>query len=197
MNASPDSPSLPGAASLTQIAQQQLRQRIGAMCHGIRIAVIGYALWDIVQLARYWSNAELVRRSYSHLLGVELLDVPATQRLAAFGLHFLVWLCTATACYSVWRLFTGYLAGRIFTPDATMWLRRIGIFGLVAQGGDLLSRPLLSLIVSAHMPAGQHMIGFFTNPPDLLNILFLTGFIALAHVFRVATEIADDNAQIV
>jgi len=41
------------------------------------------------------------------------------------------------------------------------------------------------------------MVAVFFNPSDLLNVLFLTGFLALAHIFTVAAEIADEHSQIV
>ena len=66
-----------------------------------------------------------------------------------------------------------------------------------AQFGDMLARPLVSMIVTAHMPTGGRIVSVFANPPDLLNVLFLAGFVALAHVFRAAVDIADENAQIV
>lgn len=184
-------------AALVGSAGEQLRQRIGLLCHAIRLAAAGYALWVLATLILYWSDAAGVARNYGHLLGADLSGIGTWQLAAGFCTHFFIWAFTAAACYSAWRLFSGYLAGRIFTPDAALWLRRVGVFGLTAQLGDMVTRPLVIMIASARLPAGSRMLGFFTNPVDLLNILFLTGFIALAHVFRAATEIADEHAQIV
>jgi Protein of unknown function (DUF2975) len=184
-------------AAPSSSAGGQLRERIGMLCHAIRLAAAAYALWVLVTLALYWSDALAVQRSMGRFAGAELSGIQVWQLAAGFAVHFVIWAFTAAACYAVWQLFSGYLAGRIFTLDAALWLRRIGVFGLISQIGDMVTRPLIVMIASAHLPPGSRMAGFFTNPSDLLNILFLTGFIALAHVFRAATEIAEEHAQIV
>lgn len=189
MPISDDTDALPG--------QKALRQRIGWLCHGIRLAALGYALWVLLSVILYWTDPEAVKRAYQHWLNLDISAINTWQLMAGFGIHFLIWVSTAAACYAVWRLFSSYLAGRIFTTDAAVWLRRIGTFGLIAQIGDMLTRPLIIKIVSAHLPEGKRMNGIFFNPTDLLNILFLAGFVALAYVFHVAAEMAEDHSQIV
>jgi hypothetical protein len=174
-----------------------LRGRIGWLCHLIRLAATAYAGWVLISLVIYWTDPARVRHHYSQWLKIEIGEVGGWQLAAGFALHFLIWCATAAAAYSVWRLFSGYLAGRIFTPDAATWLSRIATFGLAAQLADIVTRPLISMIVTAHRPPGGRIVSLFANPPDLLIILFLAGFLALAHVFRTAAEIADDHRQIV
>ena len=174
-----------------------LRQRIGWLCQLLRWAAATYALWILAAVGFYWSDPDRVRRHWSLWLRIDVPEPAAWQLALGFAVHFAIWLPAAAACYAVWRLFSGYLAGRIFTADATVWLRRIGVFGLVAQFADMLARPVVSMIVTANMPTGSRIVSVFANPPDLLNVLFLTGFVALAHIFRAAVELADEHAQIV
>lgn len=174
-----------------------LRARIGWLCHLLRVAALVYAVWVFALLALHWSNAAEVTRLYSHLLRAPLTEVPAAQRAGGFVVHLIGWALLAMACANLWRLFSGFLAGRVFTLDAALTLRRLSLFGLAAQAVDMLGRPVLSVLVSLQMPPHQRLLGFYFQTSDLLNLLFLGGLLALAQVFKVAAEIAEDNAAIV
>ncbi len=174
-----------------------LRARIGTLCHALRLAGPAYAGWVLYNLTVHWSDAHGVGLGWSHFLKRELGDIPAGQRVAGFCLHFVVWIFVALACLELWRLFTTFLNGRVFTAEAAGHLRRMAIFGLAAEFADVVSRPLISMIVTAHMPEGSRMVSVFLQPPDLLNVMFLVGFLALGHVFKAAAEIAEDHAAIV
>lgn len=176
---------------------RQLRRRIGWLCQAMRAAALLYAVWVLAAIVWYWSNEDLVLRYFRSIVQADLTGISAGRRLAAFAVHFGLWLLAAAACISTWQLFTLYLRGEIFTLAAARWLRRIGLFGLISQLGDILSRPLVSLIVSGDEGPGHRMVAVFFNPSDLLNVLFLTGFVALAHIFTVAAEIADEHSQII
>jgi hypothetical protein len=89
------------------------------------------------------------------------------------------------------------LAGRVFTVDAAALLRRVAVFGLAAQVADMAAHPLVSAIVTMHLPVGQRAIAFTANPTDLMVLLVLSAILALAHIFHAAAEMADDHARIV
>ena len=174
-----------------------LRARIGWLCQTLRFAAPAYALWVFVLLALHWSNPTDVTRAYSHWLKADLVEVPAVQRAGGFLVHMIPWGLTVLACWNLWRLFSGFLTGRVFTLDAALTLRRLALAGFAAVVVDMAARPLLSILVSIHMPPGGRHIGFFFQPNDMLNLMFLGGLFALAQVFKVAAEIAEDNAAIV
>ena len=174
-----------------------LQRRIGWLCQLVRWGAVAYGAWVLLAIALYWSDAGRVARHWSAWLHVDVSPPGPAQLAGGLAVHLVLWLAAAAACFAVWRLFTLYSEGRIFAADAALWLRRIGVYGLIAQFGDMLARPLVSMIVTAHMPTGGRMVSVFANPPDLLNVLFLAGFVALAHVFRAAVDVADENAQIV
>lgn len=176
---------------------EALRARIGWLCQALRFAALAYAAWVFVLLALHWSNADDVTRAYSHWLRADLLEVPAAQRAGGFLVHMIPWGLTVVACWNLWTLFTGFLAGRVFTVDSALTLRRLALAGLAAVAVDMIARPLLSVLVSVHMPPGSRHIGFFLQPNDMLNLMFLGGLLALAQVFKVAAEIAEDAAAIV
>lgn len=176
---------------------EALRARIGWLCQTLRFAALAYAVWVFVLLTLHWSNVDDVTRAYSHWLKADLLAVPAAQRAAGFLVHMVPWGLTVLACWNLWKLFSGFLAGRVFTLDAALTLRRLALAGLAAVVVDMIARPLLSILVSIHMPPGSRHIGFFFQTNDMLNLMFLGGLFALAQVFKVAAEIAEEHAAIV
>lgn len=176
---------------------EALRGRIGWLCQFVRWAALAYAAWVLFGVVTYWSDPARVARHWSAWLKIDVPPPELWRQIAGLAIHLALWASAAAACYAVWRLFSAYLSGEVFSAGAARWLRRIGVFGLIAQFGDMLARPLVSTILTAGMPAGGRAVSLFANPPDLLNVMFLLGFLALAEVFKAAAEIAADNAQIV
>lgn len=174
-----------------------LRPRIGWLCQSLRFAAVVYPIWIFVLLALHWSNADEVTRAYSHWLKTTLIEVPASQRAVGFALQMAPFAFTVVACGNLWRLFSGFLAGDVFTLAAALTLRRLAVYGLAAVAIDLASRPLLAIVASLHMAPGARHVAFFLMSNDLLNLMFLGGLLALAQVFKVAAELAEDHAAIV
>jgi hypothetical protein len=174
-----------------------LRGKIGWICHGVRFAAVVYPAWVLWLLAGYWSDPAQIAAGYGRFLKVDLSGIARWQQGAAFAVDFVVWLFTAGACYAGWRLFSTYLRGRIFTLDAALWLRRVALLGLAAQLIAILTRPLISLIITAHLPQGHRLVNLFLLPGDLLTLLLLAVLLALAHIFKTAAEIAGEHSQFV
>jgi len=175
---------------------EALRRRIGWICHALRLTALAYCLWVLWLHAQFWTDEPLVVSRFGHL-GVDAADLSGVQRWEGFGVSFVIWLLLAAACYSAWSLCSIYLSGRIFTRDAALWLRRVALFGLGAALVDIATRPLVSLIVTAHKGAGQHVVSVFMRPEDLSTLMLLATLLALAHIQKAAAEIADEHAQFV
>jgi hypothetical protein len=176
---------------------EALRKRIGWPCQAVRALAAVYAVWTLYVIVTFWLDTVLVEQVYSQLTRQDVSGSADWQRLGGLTVTLLIWGLVAAACYSVWQLFSAFLAGRIFMRESTLWLRRVGVFGLAAQVADMLARPLLSALMSLHLPPGSRAVAMTFNPPDMLNLLFLGGFIALGHVFSTASDIAEDSAHIV
>lgn len=174
-----------------------LTQRIGWICHAARLAIAAYALWVVFSLVYFWSDRAMVVRAFGMKMKADISGMADWQRLAGFSIDFGLWMLVALACWNGWRLFSNYLAGRILTVESALLMRRLAVYGLTAQFLALLVRPLIIVILSSHLPPGQRMLGFFTQPPDLLNLLFLFAILAFSQIFLVAAEVADDHAGIV
>ncbi|MGJ0534253.1 DUF2975 domain-containing protein [Methylocystis sp.] len=186
----------PALSSFDDRRLDSLRRRIGWLCQTLRFALVGYCLWMLVTIVKFWSDESLVVSRFASLK-VDVEDLSADQRLAAFGVSFVIWTLLVVACYAGWRLFSGYLEGRIFTPDAAGWLRCLALAGLIAALVDIATRPLTSLILTAHKAAGAHMVSIYLRPEDLSTLMLLATLLALAHIQKTAADIADENAQIV
>ncbi|TLG79280.1 DUF2975 domain-containing protein [Methylocystis sp. B8] len=182
--------------SLDDRRLDSLRGRIGWLCQALRFALVVYCLWILFTIVRFWNDeAQIISRFASLKVDVEGMSV--YQRLAAFGLSFAIWALLVVACYAGWRLFSGYLEGRIFTPDASGWLRSLALMGLSAALVDIAARPVMSLILTAHKAAGAHMVSVYLRPEDLSTLMLLATLLALAHVQKTAADIADEHSQIV
>jgi hypothetical protein len=175
----------------------RLRGKIGWICHGLRVAAVAYPAWVLYILLTYWTNASAINTSYGRMLHADLTGMSAWQQGAALSTDLVVWLCTAVACICAWRLCSAYLEGRIFSLDASLWMRRVALWGIAAQVLSIASRPLVSAILTVHLEAGQQAFHGFFQPNDLLTLVLLTTLLALAHIQKAGAEIAADHAQIV
>lgn len=163
----------------------------------MRFSALAYALWTLYAITTLWLSKTRVVGHYGQWLHADLSGISDWQRAAGYLVHVVVWLLVAACVYSAWRLFSGFLAGRIFTTDAAIWMRRAGMFGLAAQIADIVTRPIVSILVSMHLPTGSRMVGISFNQNDLVFLMLLTALVALAHVFKSAAEIAEENEGIV
>ncbi len=178
--------------------QVALRQKIGALCHLVRVLGIAYGVWMLVAIVRFWRHEEWVIYTFNMRLKTNIGGVSVLQRVEAFTLDILTWLLLIGTIVGVWRLFGGFLKGSIFTVDAARRLRAIGLFGIATIAVGLACQPLKAMIVTAHLtnkPAFTDML--FFDAASLLNFTFCAMLIALAHVFKSASELASDNAGII
>ncbi|MCX7899974.1 MAG: DUF2975 domain-containing protein, partial [Methylocystis sp.] len=144
----------------------------------------------------FWSDEARVVAHFA-TLKVDVEGLSAAQRLGGFGVSFAIWTMLVGACHAGWRLFTAYREGRIFTSDAARRLRQLALFGLIAVLIDIAARPLMSLILTAHKPAGGHIVSVYFRPEDLSTFMLLATLLALAHIQKTAADIADEHSQIV
>jgi hypothetical protein len=173
-----------------------LRERIGWICHGLRIAAVVWIGWATVMNLVYWSHKAALLKTYGQRLGLDIGDVSNARYSATLALVLLACGGGLAVTVCIWKLVGTYLAGRVFTVDAAIWLRRTGIAGIVAVGIDVVARFLVTAILSGQlMPVPSW--GFFVLPQDLLHLIFAIFVLALAHIFKAAAEMADDHAQIV
>jgi Protein of unknown function (DUF2975) len=190
---------MPGA---TPASQSSLPARIRWLCYLIRIAALLWAGWILVNVVRAWYVADPAKfmENLSRGLDADVSEISRAQIAAFFTGNLGLWAFDAAIAYCVWRLTGSYLAGRIFTVEAAVWMRRIGVTGLIAVLSIVAWRwaNLFIFTIHAHVPAAKVLLfGQLVTPTDLMRLLFCLFLIALAHIFKAAAELADDHAGIV
>src|SRR5262245_47374148 len=104
-----------------------LRARIAWICHGVRIAALVWIAWIVVMVVVTWSNKAAILEAYGRMLGVDLANVSTAGYAVACAIVAADLAVLAVIVFCIWQLFTTYLAGRVFTIDAALWLRRTGV----------------------------------------------------------------------
>lgn len=176
---------------------RDLRARIRWICHVLRIAAVVWIGWLLAVSLYGWSDKAAVLRGYGQFLATDLSGVSNARYAAAFAMVIVDRAAGVAVVVCIWGLASTYLAGRVFTVDAAVWLRRIGIAGIVSVVIGVLGRVVIASILTAQLVLVPPRGGFFVNPPDLLHLIFAVFVFGLAHIFKAAAEMADDHAQIV
>ena len=177
--------------------RRDLRARIGWICHALRIAAILWITWLLGFVVYYWSDKAQMLKNYERIFSVDLGDVSAARYAAAFAAVMVSLAVGAIVVVCIWRLATTYLAGRVFTVDAALWLRRTGFAAISATIVDVLMRVVAaSILVGQFVPISPRGY-YYLLPQDLLHMIFAVFVFALAYIFKAAAEMAEDQAQIV
>jgi Protein of unknown function (DUF2975) len=150
-------------------------------------------------MLRVWVDPGKTAGMVGRYLDADLGVISSSQVASGFALQVAAWIPMAAVAYCIWRLFGGYLRGRIFTGDAAAWVQRIGLAGLIAVVVSIVIRRVEWLILTSHsgLPFNTRLFTQVVVPNDLLEVLFSLFVLAVGHVFRIAVQIADDNASIV
>lgn len=178
------------------VIAEALRKKIGWLCQLIRFAAIVWSGWILYLVANFWRDRTQVAQVYGKAFGFEPAPLPDINYFAAFGLELAAWATTAVLALALWRLFSRYLGGEIFTVSAAVALRRLAMIGAGALIFNIAQRPAIFHLVTSGRETGGRHLPFF-QPNDLLDAIFVTFLFSLAYIFKTAAELADDHAQIV
>jgi hypothetical protein len=177
--------------------QRDLRHRIGWICHALRIAAVLWITWELAFVIFRWSDKAQLLQNYQFLFSADLGDVSAARYAAAFAGLMVSLAVGAVVVVCIWRLAGTYLAGHVFTIDAALWLRRTGLAGISAVIVSVLMRVVIaSILVDQFVPISPRGY-YYLLPQDLLHAIFAVFVFALAHIFKVAAEMAQDQAEII
>lgn len=157
------------------------------------LVMVGAWVWlglVVLQVRTFWSGPETV---------AEAFGVPPIPFSAYYSGLFVIGVSLGLSVAVVIRvlgLMRLYRRGDIFTIAAAESLHRLAMAGLVASLGDFFARLVSIFVVTMHAPNGPFII-WVPGPDHILNLLMVGFLFALAHVFRAAARLADDNAAIV
>lgn len=174
---------------------KELRHIAAVMCF---VVAIGGALAEFI-LAWVWISPTYVESFVvPHL---ELSAVPVTltgnTRLLGFLVSMIPLSVLFYALHQAYELFDGFRLGRIFTDDAPIRLRRIGLCMIALAILRPITGTLLGLVLTASNPAGQKVLALGISVDDYMIALFGGLILAIAHVMLEAARMADDHRQII
>ena len=178
------------------LASSTLRARIAWICHALRIGAVVWIGWGVVWTLVSWSDKTRTLKSYGFWFSADFTGVSDARYTAAVVVVLLSLSAGVPVVICIWRLAGTYLAGRVFSVDAALWLRRTGIAALAAIVVNIIARVVVANIIAGY-PILIPPRGSFVVPQDLLHLIFAVFVLALAHIFKAAAEMADDHAQIV
>jgi len=173
-----------------------LRARIAWICQALRLAAVIWVVWELVFVVIHWSDKAAVLRNYERVFSTAL-TVSTARYAVAFGVVMVSLAVVFVIAFCLWRLAGTYLAGRVFTVDAALWLRRTAIAGLAGIIVSVIARVVVASILTGRWVPMSPLGFFYILPQDVLHLIFVIFVLALAHIFKAAAEMADDQAQIV
>ena len=134
-----------------------LRAKIAWLCHLARAAAIGWAAWALFAMMWVWLDPAKIAGMLGRYLNADLGVLSPSQVAWGVAAQLAAWIPMAAVAYCIARLFGTYLGGRIFTVDATVWLLRIGIAGLITVA--IAMRRIVWLILTSHagLPLGTRL----------------------------------------
>ncbi|NMC51032.1 MAG: DUF2975 domain-containing protein [Desulfovibrio sp.] len=126
-----------------------------------------------------------------------LEPLPAAPSVALGpGLRLLGFLATMIPCgvllYAVWRLrrlFSLYMAGRIFGPENVACYRGLGKALLLWAGASFVQTPLLSIIATLPNPPGTRLLMLGVGSGEL-------GFLFLGSLVLVVSWVMDEGRKL-
>ena len=173
-----------------------LRARIAWICQALRLAAVIWVVWELVFVVIHWSDKAAVLTSYERVFSTAL-TVSTARYAVAVGVVMVSMTVIFVIAFCLWRLAGTYLAGRVFTVDAALWLRRTAIAGLAGIIVSVIARVVVASILTGRWVPMSPLGFFYIVPQDVLHLIFVIFVLALAHIFKAAAEMADDQAQIV
>jgi Protein of unknown function (DUF2975) len=146
-----------------------------------------------------WFSPAAVETLVMPRLGLE--GMPVTLDVWTRTMGFAV--CTVPMAVLVWllyhayALFDGYRLGHLFTDEAPVRLRRIGLSLLALAFLRPVTATLLGVVLTLSNPPGQRLLAIGVSIDDYIIAAIGGLLLAIGHVMVEAKRLADDNRQIV
>lgn len=172
-----------------------LRRIAATMCF---VVAIGGALAELA-LAWVWLSPDYVQAFIIPHLGLAgvTANLDGSTRLTGFLVSMIPLSVLFYALHQAYELFDSSRLGKVFTDDAPVRLRRIGLCMIALSVLRPITGALLGLALTATSPSGQHILSIGVSIDDYMIALFGGLILAIAHVMVEAARLADDHRQII
>lgn len=187
---------MPNTAPVSPPSLPGLNQGLAWVCLALAIVLPLMALYGLSTAS---PDALLAQAGVqlSPRAGAEGVSVAPWQRVLAVAIGLLPVAGMAYGLVRAWQCFSGFACGAVFSLATVQHLRGLAGGLLAASVAGLLAPTLLGLLLSWGAVAGQHALVVSLGSQQLLTLLFAGIVWQIAHAMARASEIADDNAQIV
>ena len=177
-------------SALAVPAETQIRARIAWICQVLRAAAVIYPAWVACGVVSFWLDERTIRAAYPAESGLTSA-LTVHQKILGLCISAFLWLFVLSASISMWRLFSVYLRGQVFSAQAARLLCRVGAWGLAAVALDIAFRPILGWVLGTRSPM------VLMRPDDLAFAMIFVGLLVLGRIYKAAAEIAAEYAQFV
>jgi hypothetical protein len=172
-----------------------LSRRMELLIHVLMGAVllfVAYGLWVA------WSDPEWTGRFI-----VDRLALPVTAQPSETTVQLLIVAFLVQAGLVLWALhvlqkaFHEIALHDIVSTESARLMRLSGTAFILNATAMVLAPPLVSLIVSLDLPAGNRFLAISFGTSELLALIVSGTLIVFGHLLAVAAEVDDDNRRII
>ncbi len=168
------------------------------LCHAIRLAVVVLLAWRLWLIAYHSLDTDGIVMEMKNWAQIDISGVTDLQIYGLCLLNIIIkWGLQVGIYASLFQLFTGFIRGDVFAPETGIRLRRAGLFCMAYIVAAPLRSFLAMALLTAHLPEGTHWTLPTLYPGPLYDFILGATGVVLGQVFKVAAELARENAEII
>jgi len=162
------------------------------------VVALGGALAEIA-LGWVWLDPDHVNSLIVSRIGI--VGVPVNldgmTRAAGFAVSMVPMLVLFFILHQAYALFDAYRVGNVFSADAPVRLRRIGL-GMILLGAlRPITLTVLGIVLTIANPPGQRILSVAISIDDYMIAAFGGLILAIGHVMAEAKRLSDENRDFV
>ena len=167
--------------------------KIYGLVQVLRFVSFSYVVWILFQILRPWYAPERFISQLSRYWERNLASAHPWQLSAGVLLNLGLWSLLVISVVFYWRAMGRLLKDMAFTSKVGALFMRGAWFGMACEALSVATRPLLSYVLTLHLPAEQQLFRWDVYPNDLLATILCFVLLIFAYLFAWMVEIADEN----
>lgn len=124
-------------------------------------------------------------------------DIPVAQRIGLSLVAVTAFALLLAICWNVRQLFDQFRKAAFFAPETLSRMIRIGIWLLTYGAFEVLSNPIVSVLLTIDFPEGQRQIDMELDGDEFFFIVFGALMLVFGWIMREAATIDEENRQFV
>ena len=181
----------------TNEAQHPSIRKLQGIAILMRAASAGYAAWVLWNILNWWLDSPMVVRNFGNFVHRDLTGLGAGQRFGALALDLIAWTLLLLSVVQCWKFLHDLSRPMRWNHIAAGHITRCAWFALACEVMTLLSRPLQSFLITAHLPIAEHVWKWSFRAVDLQAVLFCLALLMFAYVFTWTMELVEENRSFI